>query len=152
MYLVCINIITGCYCEVELLYCVVPPSPRKLGQEPSATCPIFVPSDPELDWLLVKMFVKHADSVIHQIVSHLMKTHLLAEVFAVATMRHFPDVHPLHKVGRTDVDAIHTVQSRPRLPVGQTARGIKALLIYNTTIKPLFRPMSQNVQIKKKTW
>ncbi|CAL8291706.1 unnamed protein product [Boreogadus saida] len=73
----------------------------QLGQEPSEKCPIFVPShckcDPDLDWLLVKMFVKNADSIIHQIVSHLMNTHLVAEVFAVATMRHFPDVHPLYK-------------------------------------------------------
>ena len=35
-----------------------------------------------------------------------MKTHLVAEVFAVATMRHFPDVHPLYKVGQADVDSI----------------------------------------------
>ncbi|KAG7266622.1 hypothetical protein CRUP_031569 [Coryphaenoides rupestris] len=70
----------------------------QLGQRPSEKCPIFLPSDAELDWLLAKMFVKNADGIFHQMASHLQNTHLLCEPFAVATMRHFPAVHPLYKL------------------------------------------------------
>ncbi|CAL8375447.1 unnamed protein product [Arctogadus glacialis] len=99
----------------------------QLGQEPSEKCPIFVPSDAELDWLLVKMFVKNADSVIHQIISHLMKTHFVAEVFAVATMRHFPDVHPLYK-GTIELMRRHlaeTTYSSLCLPDNIAGRGLQ---------------------------
>ncbi|XP_042359022.1 hydroperoxide isomerase ALOXE3-like [Plectropomus leopardus] len=70
----------------------------QLHQQPSEQNPIFLPSDPEADWLLAKMFIKNADSMDHQAVHHLMNTHFLAEVYAVAALRSFSVIHPLYKL------------------------------------------------------
>ncbi|XP_029281708.1 hydroperoxide isomerase ALOXE3-like [Cottoperca gobio] len=70
----------------------------QLHQQPSEQNPIFLPSDPEVDWLLAKMFIKNADAMDHQCVHHLMNTHFLAEAYAVATLRSFSTIHPLHKL------------------------------------------------------
>uniref|UniRef100_A0A8C2ZFX0 Uncharacterized protein n=1 Tax=Cyclopterus lumpus TaxID=8103 RepID=A0A8C2ZFX0_CYCLU len=60
--------------------------------------PIFLPSDSETDWLLAKMFIKNVDSMDHEAVQHLMKTHFLAEVYTVAALRSFSGIHPLYKL------------------------------------------------------
>ncbi|KAI3364280.1 hypothetical protein L3Q82_011085 [Scortum barcoo] len=68
----------------------------QLGQQPSEKNPIFLPSDSDSDWLLAKIYLKHADSLHAVWISHLQNTHLLGEVFAMSTIRNLPMIHPLH--------------------------------------------------------
>ncbi|XP_072298981.1 hydroperoxide isomerase ALOXE3-like [Eucyclogobius newberryi] len=80
-------------CDKELL-----PIAIQLTQMPSPNNPIFLPTDSDSDWLLAKMFIKNADCLEHQGVQHLLKTHILGEVFAMATHRNLPSAHPIYKM------------------------------------------------------
>ncbi|GCC16628.1 hypothetical protein chiPu_0020354 [Chiloscyllium punctatum] len=70
----------------------------KPKQTPGEDNPIFLPSDAEPDWVLAKMWVRSCDFQHFELVSHLLKTQLIAETFSVATLRQQPSVHPIYKV------------------------------------------------------
>uniref|UniRef100_A0A3Q2YGT5 Arachidonate 12-lipoxygenase, 12R-type-like n=1 Tax=Hippocampus comes TaxID=109280 RepID=A0A3Q2YGT5_HIPCM len=70
----------------------------QVHQQPSEDNPIFLPSDSETDWLLAKIFIKNANMITHQAISHLKNTHLISESWAMSLLRNVPVIHPIYKL------------------------------------------------------
>ncbi|KAF3849896.1 hypothetical protein F7725_019615 [Dissostichus mawsoni] len=107
----------------------------QLSQQPSDENPIFLPTDSESDWMLAKMFVRSADALHHILVGHVLRTHLLPEVFTMATLRNLPKNHPLHKTS-LDIEGqlelmrrglSRTTYSSLCLPENIAARGLESI-------------------------
>lgn len=69
----------------------------QLFQDP-AEGPIFTPKDDPGLWLAVKTYTQSADAQVHEVVEHLLNTHLVMELFAVALRRTLPRGHPVYKL------------------------------------------------------
>ncbi|KAJ4929321.1 hypothetical protein JOQ06_004931, partial [Pogonophryne albipinna] len=107
----------------------------QLSWQPSEENPIFLPTDTESDWMLAKMFVRSADALHHLSVSNLLRTHLLPEVFTMATLRNLPKNHPLHKSSLDKEGQLElmrrglsrTTYSSLCLPENIAARGLESI-------------------------
>lgn len=61
----------------------------------TGTNPVFTPLGNHASWMLARAHAQAADAHYHEAISHLLRTHLVNEVFIVCTRRHLHPDHPI---------------------------------------------------------
>lgn len=74
--------------------------------------PVFTPRSP--GWLLARAHVQASDSHYHEAVYHLLETHLVVEVFALATQRQLHVTHPIHQLLDTHFENTLAINEQAR--------------------------------------
>ncbi|MGK7881425.1 MAG: lipoxygenase family protein [Crocosphaera sp.] len=134
------------------------------GQRASIAYPIFTrppagtPRDQEWYWLMAKTIVQIADGNYHELISHLGRTHLWMEPFAIATQRELAANHPLGILLRPHFEGTLLINSAARLSlisnegtvdrilagsieesVGLAAEGVRGYpFVFNDSMLPTF--------------
>ncbi|MDA1162930.1 MAG: lipoxygenase family protein [Planctomycetota bacterium] len=92
--------------------------------------PVFTPLSRRWDWMMARGHAQASDSHYHESISHLLETHLVCEIFALATLRNLHTDHPLHQLMFPHFE--HTLaineQARKNLlaPHGEIAKSMAA--------------------------
>jgi arachidonate 5-lipoxygenase len=60
--------------------------------------PVFTPLNERWDWRFARAHAQASDSHYHESISHLLETHLVSEIFALATHRNLHPDHPLSQL------------------------------------------------------
>lgn len=76
--------------------------------------PIFTPKDEQGLWLAAKTYVQSADAQIHEVVEHLLHSHLIIEVFDVAIHRTLAQAHPVYQLVAPHLQYTMAVNSSAR--------------------------------------
>ncbi|XP_028397585.1 allene oxide synthase-lipoxygenase protein-like [Dendronephthya gigantea] len=97
----------------------------QLGQQPSKEVPIWTPlQDTDWDWIFAKLWLRCADTQYHQMITHLLRCHLMMEPTAVSSWRNLPSVHPVWKLlypHTKGILAINTLGRNELIPPGGVA-------------------------------
>ena len=59
---------------------------------------VFTPDAPALEWKYAKMHAAHSDGLIHELNTHLVRTHLALEPVIIAAHRQLSEDHPVLQV------------------------------------------------------
>ncbi|MEH2118962.1 lipoxygenase family protein [Nostoc sp.] len=98
------------------------------GQTPGSDYPIITPNSGKYAWLFAKTVVQIADANFHEPITHLARTHLLVGVFAIATYRQLPLIHPLRILLRPHFDSTLAINDAAQRILIAPGGGVDRLL------------------------